>query len=432
MGKRIFREVSLKNLATPDQIDDVIRVTSPAGWLALGAFLVLLAVGLVLSVIGTVPVKIMAKGILISPGGVVDVISSAQGQVTKFLVAPGDWVKSGQEIAEVAQPDIASELNSAEAELASTRAEYEKFLAFQQRDLVLQKEALARQRTEMSQQIAFIEEHLKWLREREHIETGLQSTGLIERRRVVETKISLNDTMEERDKTVNFLKKLDFDEEKLEMTSEKDRLDRSNRLAAIERKVGSIRDRLRRNTNLVSPYSGYIVEFKINAGEVVEPGRALFSMLPQTQLVEKNGKSIQRTGDLVGRLYVRPEDGKSIRVGMAVQISPSTVKREEFGFIEGTVSHVATIPSTQEGIQRMLKNQQLVQELTGGGAPFEVVVELSLDEHSHNGYKWSSSAGPWVEINSGTIVEAAITVRSLHLISLIIPAFEYFFGKHSS
>ncbi len=434
MSKRIFREVSLKHLSTPEQIDDVIRVTSPAGWLALGALALLMAVGIVLSIIGTVPEKVVAKGILISPGGVVDVISSTQGQVTKFLVTPGDWVASGQVIAHVAQPDIASELKTAEAELAGYRSEYTKFLDFQHRGLFLQKESLAHRRGEMSQQLVFIQERLKWLQEREQIDIGLFAKGLIERKRVIETKISINESKEELEKTQNILKQIDFDQENITMAAEKEVLDRAARLAALERKADATRDRLKRNTDLVSPYSGYIVEFKINAGEVVDTGRALFSMLPQAQIpmLDKDSHEIRRTGELVGRLYVKPEDGKKIRVGMAVQISPSTVKREEFGFIEGTVSHVASIPSTQEGIQRMLKNQQLVQELTGGGAPFEVAVDLSLDPHSHNGYKWSSSAGPWIEINSGTLVDAGITVRSLHLISLIIPAFENLFEQHSS
>ena len=134
----------------------------------------------------------------------------------------------------------------------------------------------------------------------------------------------------------------------------------------------------------------------------------------------------------MAELYVRPEDGKKIRPGMVAQISPSTVRREEYGFIEGTVTSVATIPSTDEGMLRMLKNKQLVQQLSGGGAPFEIAVELTLDPRSNNGFRWSSSAGPETDINPGTLAEGTITVRQIHLIGLLIPLFERLFERKAA
>ncbi|CAK0758766.1 hypothetical protein CCP1ISM_860002 [Azospirillaceae bacterium] len=163
---------------------------------------------------------------------------------------------------------------------------------------------------------------------------------------------------------------------------------------------------------------------------MVDHGRVLFSMLPQNRHAV-NGTIGRGTDDLVLKVYVKPADGKKIAVGMMAQVSPSTVKREEYGFMEGIVTGVAPIPSTEEGIQRMLKNRQLVQELTGGGAPFEVTVHLNLDPASHNGYKWSSSAGPWIEINPGTLADATITIREIHIISLLIPALEHLFERRS-
>ncbi|MBF0130038.1 MAG: hypothetical protein HQL33_08590 [Alphaproteobacteria bacterium] len=76
---------------------------------------------------------------------------------------------------------------------------------------------------------------------------------------------------------------------------------------------------------------------------------------------------------------------------------------------------------------RTLKNKALVQELSGGGAPFEVSVELKRDPNSPSGFLWSSSRGPEVDINSGTLCEGTLTVREVRLISLVIPALEQLF-----
>lgn len=427
----MFRDVSLKHLSTPEQLDEVMRVTTPAGWLALATLGVLVATGVVLSVIGTVPVKVSAKGIVISPGGVVDVISSTRGLVMKFLMGPGDRVESGQIVATVAQPEIEAELKEAQAELAQARTQADSFARFQEKEFAIQRNAMSSAREQLAQQKVFLADRLRWQTEREVIETALLNKGLTEARRVIESRIAINATKEAYANTDKSIKQLGLDEEKLLLTKDKNANEQSEHIASLARKVAKITEHLNRNINLISPYSGSIVEFKVNAGEVVDHGRVLFSMLPQSHPAT-DGPAGRGPDDLVVKVYVRPEDGKKIAIGMVAQVSPSTVKREEYGFIEGIVIGVAPIPSTEEGIQRMLKNRQLVQELTGGGAPFEVSVRLDLDPNSHDGYKWSSSPGPWTEINPGTLAEATITIRKIHVISLLIPALEQMFERHSS
>lgn len=415
MSRQIFRQTSLDHLSTPEQLDQVMRVTAPAAWATLAALFTLVAGSLVWSFIGTVPVKVTGRGILISPGGVLDVISSSQGRITKFLVLPGDWVEAGNVVALVAQPDIENLLEVARAETAEAESQLRKLMEFQQRERAVQSGYLTQKRAVLAQELGFLEDRLKWLREREAIDKDLTAKGLIIRSRVIDTKIEINGAKEKAARAVNEIKRLELDESNLAIVKEKERIEQQLKIAAIQRKQETAQEVLKRRGELVSPYSGRIVEFKVNAGEVVESGRALFSMLP--------GADKHRM-ELIAELYVRPEDGKKIHPGMTVQISPSTVKREEYGFIEGVVAHVATIPSTEEGMLRKLKNKQLVQQLSGGGAPFEIAVRLSLDPKSRNGFKWSSAGGPDTEINPGTLAEGTITVRRIHLIGLLIPLFE--------
>lgn len=432
MRRQIFRNVALERLSTPEQIDQTMRVTSPAGWLVQGV-LVALIVGLLgLGIVGTVPEKFRGKGILIDPGGVVDVVTSDHGRLTRFLVRPGEWVERGRVVAEMAQPDLVNEAEAAQARLVEAQSQYRKLLDFQRRDAEIQSAYLTQKRQAFDQQKKSTQLRLFWLQERQKVETGLLAKGLIPAQREVNTRIEINDARNETQRIKNDIKQLGVEESTIANGRDKERIEQELRSAGLRRDVAMIRDRLRRSTQVVSAYSGIIVEFKVNAGEVVESGRVLFSMLPQDEAHGEVTAEGHRVLTLQAKLYVRPEDGKKIRAGMPAQISPSTVKREEYGYIEGTVLEVALIPSSEEGIMRVLKNRQLVQELSGGGAPFEVTVALTLDPATRSGFKWSSSAGPATEINSGTLSEGTVTVRTIRLISLVIPALEHLFAPAPS
>lgn len=56
MSNQIFREKSMERVASPEQLNDYIRVTSPSVWIILLAMLVLLAGILVWSVFGRVKI----------------------------------------------------------------------------------------------------------------------------------------------------------------------------------------------------------------------------------------------------------------------------------------------------------------------------------------------------------------------------------------
>jgi HlyD family secretion protein len=104
-----------------------------------------------------------------------------------------------------------------------------------------------------------------------------------------------------------------------------------------------------------------------------------------------------------------------------VALSPSVAPREEFGFLIGKVRWVAEVPSTPEGMTYTLKNKQLVQTLSNNAAPIEIAVDLERDPSTRSGYKWSSSHGPDLKLNDGTLAHADVEVRDMPLLSLVIP-----------
>ncbi len=122
--------------------------------------------------------------------------------------------------------------------------------------------------------------------------------------------------------------------------------------------------------------------------------------------------------DLSAILYLSAVDGKQVKPGMVVQLSPSTVRKEEFGVLQGVVVSVSSFPATQQGMLRVLGSDELVRTLSQAGPPIEVKVQ-PVKADSPSGYKWSSGAGPQVELQSGTFCAATIILDEQHPISLI-------------
>jgi HlyD family secretion protein len=196
------------------------------------------------------------------------------------------------------------------------------------------------------------------------------------------------------------------------------------RQSSAQRKLAMLQQRLRRLGVLASPYSGTVAEFKLNEGEMIERGGALFSLLPDAP----GGAATS----LIATIYVDAAEGKNIRPGMRVELVPAGVKREEYGFIFGKVLSVAAMPATQEGMQRTLKNQKLVQTLSAAGAPLEVVVALEADAANASGLRWSSSRGPAAMLSPGSLCSAAVVTREETVFRLLVPAARRLLPGYSS
>ena len=108
-SRSIFRQVALERLSTPEQLDQAIRITNATGWLALWTLLGLIAAAAVWSAVATVPINVRGPGILIQPGGVLNVVTASEGPVTELMVQPGDAVERGQVVARIDQTPIRNE-----------------------------------------------------------------------------------------------------------------------------------------------------------------------------------------------------------------------------------------------------------------------------------------------------------------------------------
>jgi multidrug efflux pump subunit AcrA (membrane-fusion protein) len=156
-----------------------------------------------------------------------------------------------------------------------------------------------------------------------------------------------------------------------------------------------------------SPHEGRVMEIMLGEGEFAREGTRLLNLEPVDTRLE-------------AIVYVALADGKKVRSEMEAEISPATVKPEEYGFMVGMVREVSAFPVTMEGMTRALGAADLARQFSLVGQPYEIHVDLLPDPESHSGYRWSS-LGPDVTIESGTSCSAKIVVDRQRPISLVIP-----------
>jgi hypothetical protein len=114
MQKSLFREEAMEKMSSPDELDRLMRVTDPKGWLALIALLALVAAAVVWGVFGSVPVQVSGdKGVLLAGDSRSQAVSQTSGLVTDVRVEIGDHVQEGQVLARVrpnegAETDVVS------------------------------------------------------------------------------------------------------------------------------------------------------------------------------------------------------------------------------------------------------------------------------------------------------------------------------------
>jgi hypothetical protein len=101
MKRSVFRRAALERLSSPEQLDQLMRVTTPRGWLALLALCALLVSATVWALWGRASEQVQGYGILIRAGGVTNLEARVPGLLSEIYVDVGDEIQGGQVIARI-------------------------------------------------------------------------------------------------------------------------------------------------------------------------------------------------------------------------------------------------------------------------------------------------------------------------------------------
>lgn len=379
---KLFRKTSLDKLSSPEQLDVLVRVTTPKGWIALSTFSGLIVVALIWGIFGSIPTKVHGSCVLIKTGGVYEVSANASGRITDIAVSVGDIIKKGQRIARMAQPELLDQFHNLKLQKDELEAKNKERFAL-----------VAQKRRNFETQIEILKKKIKAQQE-------LLRDGLITHQALLATKQTLADTRSQ-------IKQLSITD-----TEYQDQLDN------LDQQMASLRQKLELSTDVISPYTGRVLEVNVDDGSLINAGTPILNM-------ELIGNAIM---NLTPVIYVSALDGKKVKPGMQVFIAPSTIKTQDYGYMLGNVTRVADYPATVQGMMRILQNQDLVNELTKGNASLEIDADLIPSVKTESGFKWTSPGGPPTTVQSGTLCSAQITVNRQRPISLVIPAIKKFLG----
>lgn len=110
MAKQIYRKALLERMSSPDQLDKMIVITSPAFWLALLGGAAIVVVALVWSIFGRLPINLEASGIFVSDQMAFTLASDTGGIVSTLEVEIGDQVEEGDVLLTLADEAVQREL----------------------------------------------------------------------------------------------------------------------------------------------------------------------------------------------------------------------------------------------------------------------------------------------------------------------------------
>ncbi len=412
MSKKIFRETALERLSSPEQLDRMIRVTSPRGWMSLTALWAVVGAVIAWSFLGRVPTTEAGKGILIPTGGPQQVVAPSAGRLKAILVSLHGEVKVGDVVAEIDKQDLQAQLAQAELSLRDLRDRKDRLDASDIELRDVQQNVSAVERRELEALISKLTEKIAWRREYKASVAQLVADGMmteIDVKRVQEEIEAIEATIEA---SRSQLEKLGAQAKSADAQRDRDRLNRQLEVDKAAREVELLRDRIQRESRIVSQVSGRIAEIRAAVNTNVAAGD------PILFLQSARGDR----AELTAVLYVKAGPGKSIKKGMEAFILPSTVKREEHGSIIGQVETVAEVPTSRSAMLVRLGDPSLVEQFVRDvGLPLEVTVSLAVDTTTTSGFKWTSGKGPPVQISEGTLCTGWITIKKQRPVSLVIP-----------
>ncbi|MHC5712582.1 MAG: NHLP bacteriocin system secretion protein [Nostoc sp.] len=464
----IFRQQALNRLSDPERLDKLMQVVSPQDWLPLSALAVFGAIGVLWSVEGNIPITVTGKGVLINPHRVVQFQSPISGQLQSLNVRDGQCVKKGEILGVIDPSDKKQQLQQQRDKLAQFKQQVAKTTLVRQQQTQLETAAIIAERTglkqrlqdtqkliprikdeglnSISQQRRSLQQKLKdaeeltpLLQKRVTKQRELQKEGAISGEQVLQAeqeyrqihqnisgtqaqlqqlRVQETELQQKNLENLNNITQINVDLEKLNTRSkqlEQNNLQATNtdknQIQEIQQAIARLQKSVADNSTIKSPHAGCIVEITATVGQYLNPGTRL-------------GR-LQTTGsarEMMSVTYFAVEDGKKIRPGMQILITPDTVKRTRFGGILGKILEVSPFPVTSEGATSVVGNPEMVQKIMGeGGGKIEAIAQLKLDPKTFSGYKWSSSTGPKLEISPGTTTTVRVTVEERSPITFVLP-----------
>ena len=411
MKKNLFRESALQKLSSPEQLDKAITIIPLFGWIVLVALGILFFVIFIWSLKGSIPEKVKGAGILINAEGLQAITYTSGGVVKDVFVENGDEVLKGQTIARIERQDLLEQIQVTTQKLENLQENYDKAsLASKKNDATSERIRLKSEQ-DLRSQIASMDSLVADAEKKERNAKDLYISGIIAEIEYMKTRNELFSLQRQKQDLERQLLNIGLENDKNKINTDKQNTSLEQQISETKKQLEILQENYQKATIITSTDHGIVYEVSIARGSYVSPGSTVVLLEP-----------ISRAGTtLLASVFFPATDGKKIKTGMNIEISPNSIKQEEYGFIRGIVIDVSTYPVSPQYLQSTFKNSTIAQNFAKMENPIEVKVRLIPDTSTKTGYKWSSSKGPATELETGELCSASVVVKDQKPIQLVIP-----------
>jgi HlyD family secretion protein len=411
------RNPSLERLISPDRADVLPSVNHPPKRIFVAGALILLMLCFAWLVFGVVDTRIKGRCLLLSPQGVDNIASAVDGRVEGIAIRPGDSVAAGQLLATISRPEFDTRLRKAEARLAELRRRSDSAAPVIARSLRLGRNGVASEQATVAERLRTLTERQQLAAKRLQAQQTLFEQGLSTRQSLLSAQDQVDKLAIEQAGLQSRAKQLDFQaqEEQRSLNGESGQL--ALQVAEAERELAQLQLQQRELMQVRAPHAGTVIELKTRNGLALPAGGDIASI--ELAGGGNGGKGSKLPPPLSALIFVHAADGKLLQAGMSAEITPTNVKRQEFGFIRAQIGAVSAFPASREAINQRLNNPDVVKELAGDGVSTQI--QSALLRRPDGNYAWSGAARQPPDVRSGSMCSAEIVVREQHPIEFVWP-----------
>lgn len=409
----MFRKKALEHAENSRKPNQLAQIVPTQPWLLITALWILLIACLLWGIFGSIPFRVSGDGLLLPKNGSIYAAVAADdaGRIQEILVKPQQMVKQGQIVAHLEQTDLVNDILVSQKELVDLKSREKKIKFTFNKEIELYEKNI-HTKNELIEKV--LDSEIKALQEKKELLFAVQQAY----KKKLESKKLLTETAGDYYAQVARIESLKKEEVENKIDLENFINERKNQLREIEYKIvdkkyilEKIQEKLKLSKDIISPVNGIVIAISKNIGDLVQEGDVVLRIA-----------NIEE--DLDAIIFVSPKDGKKIKPQMNALVSPTNIKKEEYGSIHGQVISVSDYPSTTESMMAILHNKKLVDEFSKETSPIAVRIQLKNDKKTPSGLSWSSSMGPNKLITPGTFVNARITVDEKSPLQIIIPLFK--------
>src|SRR5213594_2681847 len=151
--KKIFRNKALEHLSSPEELDQLLQIVTRKSWIPVAGLGGLIVIAIWWSISGQIPVTVEGVGLLVYPRQIVSFQLPASGQVVDLNVKVGDVVHKGQILGRINQPALQQSLDQERVRLAELQERNSKIVPLRDKKTDLEKQANERERRILKERI---------------------------------------------------------------------------------------------------------------------------------------------------------------------------------------------------------------------------------------------------------------------------------------